>query len=107
MKRYVRTEEGYIIDTENTQPFMIKNYMGSKYIDFNSMGTFKIKSTGDTIEELCDCFVDYCEEDDSHFISDEDPLRRYGHEIYGAIWFKFGLSFVAKLNIDTGEYELL
>ena len=105
--RYVRTEEGYIIDTENTHPFMLKNYMGHDYIDFNSGGMFKIKRTADTIEELFDCFVDYCEEDDSHLVSTEDPLRRYGHEIYGAIWTNKGLIYVAKLNVDIGEYELL
>lgn len=60
----------------------------------------------DTIEELCDCFVDYCEEDDSHLVSTEKPIRRRNHEIYGAIWTDKGLIYVAKIN-DKGELELL
>lgn len=104
MKRYIRTEEGYIIDTQNTYPFIIKD---NGYIDFNSRGMFKIKKEADTIEELCDCFVDYCEEDDSHLIFPQEPIRRYGHEIYGAIWTDRGIIYVAKLDCDIGEYELL
>lgn len=111
MKRYIRTEEGYIIDTQNTYPFLISNYMGNDYIDFNSLGRFKIKSQADTIEELFDYFVDYYvnyyEGKDSHIISKEEPYRlMYGHEIYGAIWTKWGLKYVAKLN-EKGEFELL
>ena len=57
----------------------------------------------DTIEELCDCFVDYCEEDDSHFVSTAIQGK---HEIYGAIWTDRGLIYVAKMN-GKGEIELL
>lgn len=100
--RYVRTEEGFIIDTQNTLPYML----GDGYIDFNSWGMFKIRSEADTIEELCDYFVDYYEREDSHIISNEEPYRlMYGHEIYGAIWTKWGLKYVAKLKDGKGKWE--
>lgn len=98
--RYIRTEDGLIIDGDKeAYPFMIVG----DYIDFNSHGRFKIKRTADKIEDLCDEFVDYCEEDDSHFVS---TAIQGIHEIYGAIWTKWGLKYVAKMN-DKGEFELL
>lgn len=97
--RYIRTEEGFIIDTQNTSPFILVD----GYIDFNSMGRFKIKKEADKIEDLCDCFVDYCEEDDSHFVY---TIVQGVHEIYGAIWTDRGLTYVAKMN-EKGEFELL
>lgn len=99
--RYVRTEEGLIFDTQNADPFMVVD----GYIDFNSLGRFKIKGEADTIEELFDCFVDYREEDDSHLVLPKEPIsRRYGHEIYGAIWTDKGLIYVAKLY-TKGKWE--
>ena len=99
--RYVRTEDGHIIDTQNADPFMVVD----DYIDFNSGGRFKIKSTGDFLPELFDCFVDYREEDDGHIVLTEEPIyRRYGHEIYGAIWTDKGLVYVAKLY-TKGKWE--
>lgn len=105
--RYIRTEEGFIIDTQNTYPFMISNYMGDKYIDFNSRGRFKIKREADTIKDLCDCFVDYDNEDSAHLISVEDPLRRQGHDIYGAIWTEEGLIYVAKYVVEDESWHLV
>ena len=103
MKRYVRTEDGHIIDTQNTKPFMIVGC----YIDFNLFGRFKITNASDSIEELVDCFVDYCEEDDSHLVTTADkPIRRHNHEIYGAVWADEGLIYVAKMN-EKGTLELL
>ncbi len=101
--RYIRTEEGFVFETRNDDPFTIVDGC----MDFFKLGVrCKIKGEADTIEELCDCYDDYCEEDDSHFISTDEPVRRYGHEIYGAVWRKFGLWYVAKMN-DKGEFELL
>lgn len=77
--KYIRTKDGRIVDVEA----FIKQ--------------------GDTIEELCDCFVDYCEEEDSHFVS---TAIQGNHEIYGAIWTDKGLIYVAKMN-GEGEFELL
>lgn len=65
-----------------------------------------IVEEADTIEELCDCFVDYCEEDDSYFVSNDKPVRRNKYEIYGAIWTDKGLIYVAKMN-EKGSLCLL
>ena len=83
----------------------------------------------DTIEELCDAFVDTSElkttntggwlydEFDSknkclvYYVEDEKrtiPLTEYDDlsKVYGAIWTDKGLIYVAKMN-DKGELELL
>ena len=83
----------------------------------------------DTIEELCDAFIDTSElkttntggwlydEFDSknkclvYYAEDEKrtiPLNEYDDlsKIYGAIWTDKGLIYVAKMN-DKGELELL
>lgn len=120
MKRYIRTEEGLIIDRDKeAYPFMIVD----DYIDFNSYGMFKIKSTADTIEELCDRFV-LVDEDDTGPVEDELIGKRYSAvlnefkfrirlgvdpcemNLYGAIWTDKGLIYIMKMN-DKGEFELL
>ena len=61
----------------------------------------------DKIEDLCDWFVDYHKSFDSRSIfKGKAPIRKYGHEIYGAIWTDKGLTYVAKIN-EKGEFELL
>ena len=66
--------------------------------------TKEIRSA-ETIEELCDCFVDHdCEYDT--FVVIGDDIRRHNHEIYGAIWTERGLIYVAKMN-EKGRLELL
>lgn len=100
--RYVRTEDGHIIDTQNVAPFMIVD----GYIDFNRLGRFKIKSVDDEVEKLFDCYVDYCEKDEYDLVSAEKPIRVENHEIYGAIRVGENLKNVAKEN-DKGEFELL
>lgn len=101
--RYIRTEEGFVFETRNDDPFTIVD----GYMDFFKLGIkCKIKGEADDLEELCDCFVDHCEEDDSYLVSADKPIRTHGHEIYGAVWRKFGLWFVAKMN-GKGEFELI
>ena len=112
--RYIRTEDGFIIDTQNTRPFMIKNSMGHDYIDFNSGGMFKIKNMADAIEALCDCFVVY--EKGGGFVGEHHTyndleLAKYGANenvsiVYGAIWTDKGLIYVAKMD-EKGKLELL
>lgn len=124
--RYIGTEEGYIFDTQNTYPFMIKDYMGRKYIDFNSRGMFKIKVEADIIENVFDEFViikvndkfdeyihaDYYIDYKNFYIcnTDEeitfDEVLRYNYIVYGAMWTDKGLIYVAKMN-KKGEFELL
>ena len=122
--RYVRTEIGFIIDTQNTYPFMISEYMGHDYIDFNSMGRFRIKKESDRIEDLCDRFV-LVDKDDEGPIELEligkgykeallelrfriivgcDPQKT---DLYGAIWTDKGLIYVAKFDWDARGLVLL
>lgn len=118
-KRYVRTEGGLIVDTQDTFPFMIVD----GWIDFNSFGRFKIKRTGDSIEEVCDKFVLVDEEDEApiereligkryramldelkfRISTGSDPRKL---NLYGAIWTDKGLIYVAELN-GKGELELM
>lgn len=102
--RYIRTESGLIIDTQNTYPFMIVD----GYIDFNSIGRFKIRRTADTIEDLCDEFVIK----GTRVLYLGIPLQSCElknipiTQIRGAIWTDGGLIYIAKMNND-GEFELL
>lgn len=110
MERYIRTKGGLIIDTQDTFPFMIVGDV----IDFNSFGRFKIKSTADKIEDLCDAFVNVeiagGFEGEFHVYRDFE-LAKYAAdekvtEIYGAIRTDKGLAYVAKMN-EKGKLELL
>ena len=135
--KYIRTKDDKIYEiideTENSfelcGPFekkmccsctMIKRLLGS-----NEKRTYRL---ADTIEELCDEFVDTSElkttntggwlydEFDSdnkclvYYAEDERrtiPLNEFDlSKIYGAIWTDKGLIYVAKMN-DKGELELL
>ena len=89
LMRYVRTE--YQITDLNVCCF-----------DYND----KIIKQANTIEELCDEFVRVREDINDFLVSDDIPTQTEGWTIYGAIWIKMGLLFVAKLN-EKGEFELL
>lgn len=122
--RYVRTELGFIIDTQNTYPFMISKYMGYDYIDFNSMGRFRIKKESDTIEDLCDMFV-LVDKDDEGPIEPALIEESYRYmllelrfritigydphkmDLYGTIWTDKGLIYVAKFDRDVLGLVLL
>ena len=115
MKKYIRTEDGHIVDTSVYKKVVERTFNGKVVaVDLNHWGedndkeiTFipieDIVRQADTIEELCDCFVDYCKEDDSHFVY--NAIQGI-NEIYGAIWTDKGLIYVAKMN-EKGEFELL
>ena len=63
----------------------------------------------DTIEELCDEFVDIYEYEkpSTALLTDIMFFESYkNHTVYGAIWTDKGLIYVAKMN-DKGELELL
>ena len=70
------------------------------------------QKVADTIEELCDVFV--YEQKSNHELYDilcknkENDINyiKNGTSIYGAIWTKKGLIYVAKMN-KKGELELL
>ena len=68
-----------------------------------------IINQADTIEELCDEFVDIYkyEKPDIALLNDIKFFESYkSHTVYGAIWTDKGLIYVAKMN-EKGELELL
>jgi hypothetical protein len=82
----------------------------------------EIINRADTIEELCDRWVEISNDEVyqiGYFYVDFEKMelpplkqinpinkKRIKVEIYGAIWTKWGLKYVAKMN-DKGELELL
>lgn len=124
--KYIRTKEG-IYDTSNMK-WCECSKQASYYKDKNYILYVPIK-TANTIEELCDEFVDTSELKTSNtggwlydeFDSDNKCLVYYAEDerrtiplnefddlskIYGAIWTDKGLIYVAKMN-KKGELELL
>ena len=110
--KYIRTKDGRIIDLVFYKEEGLING-GIKFVNKLNGSYFfvqqdNIAKQADTIEELCDDFVLY---ENSHccIIGDieakEMATTNYGI-IYGAIWTKWGLKYVAKFN-DKGELELL
>ena len=65
-----------------------------------------VAKESDNIEELFDCYVDYHEGYNADFMRINRPVKRHGHEIYGAVWTDKGLIYVAKMN-EKGEWALL
>jgi hypothetical protein len=66
-----------------------------------------IIAQSDSIEKLCDEFVYVSKEDGNHmFHMNGIPHFTKLDDIYGAIWTKWGLKYVAKMN-EKGELELL
>ena len=100
--KYIRTKDG-IIDRDSALPHMVVD----GYIDFNSLGRFKIIKQADTIEELCDEFV-CVDERCGHRIALLSGNIPQGVKLYtyGAIWTDKGLIYVAKMN-EKGELELI
>lgn len=102
--RYVRTKDGIFKVIRDDHPFYVNVEM--KHTSGVMLHESVIEKSGNSIEELCDCFVDYDKEDGGYLVTPDKPVRRYGHEIYGAIWTDTGLKYVAKLG-EKGKLELL
>ena len=55
----------------------------------------------DTIEELCDEFISVRDNWHDHWDNFEEPRTLCSEsDVYGAIWTKWGLKYVAKMNED-------
>lgn len=108
MKKYIRTEDGIWLfgGTHHKGDVII----GKKQeIDFGYCFDKKdIVKQADTIEELCDEFVDVNSLCCSLLNEKEkQDIKRFAKSnLYGAIWTSKGLIYVAKMN-DKGEFELL
>ena len=108
--KYIRTKDGKIWSFSNpNNNFLYEGGDKKNGKWLHEIG--EIVKEADNIEKLFDCYVDYYEEDDGHLISNDKPIRRFGHEIYGAIWIKGEdgepiMKSKAKMN-NKGEWELL
>ena len=105
--KYIRTDTAiydiddlYVCEELNGKPYGVK---GSGWLIYKE----SIRKEADTIKELCDEFVG---------ISDGEPqmlrfvpyacAQYWNGGVYGAIWTKWGLKYVAKVN-EKGELVLL
>lgn len=121
--KYIRTKDGIYEVEEDFKP--LEN--NTVYIPHEGLN--KIIAQADTIEELCDEFVDTSELKTTNtggwlydefnaknkclvYYEDDErktmPLNEFDDlsKIYGAIWTDKGLIYVAKMN-EKGELELL
>lgn len=117
--RYVKTNDGIYelmpnIEQDYEMSFDHKTLEPAYYsINHEWVAKKDVIKQGDTIEELCDCFVIVCEESSlNRTFQKLEEARMAGsyfecnHEYYGAIWTDKGLIYVAKMN-SKGELELL
>ena len=126
--RYIRTKDRIIKKEEKEQEYNGLHYFLTYDMNKSDYEYYEedIIAQADTIEELCDEFIfedsdgyslcNLCEQTDINVGSKFDELKywfNYGKEqqykirnCYGAIWTKWGLKYVARMN-DKGELELL
>ena len=118
--KYIRTKDGKIIKVAILKEEYEKDYENSNvsYEEWYACLCFSldIAQQANTIEELCDEFVAFKNNEDYGILSAKDYLAssrwemedsaKNGYQIYGAIWTDKGLIYVAKMN-DKGELELL
>ena len=124
--KYIRTKEYKIIDLEKRYQQYLNNderkQETKNRLKFYKQCHHNVLKKADTIEELCDEFVDidnhdyyeiahkngitYALSKTKRFIGHCDIRLKYIGQIMGAIWTDKGLIYVAKMN-DKGELELL
>ena len=106
--KYIRSDEANaIIDAKNYKRVEVCDIarccscLDVLYVPVNAM-------QADTIEELCDCFVEVGLGNPMvvtwDYVLHDDDRRNF--DVYGAISTAKGIIYVAKLN-DEGELELL
>ncbi len=114
MTRYVRTSDGYIGKVVDT-----KVYIKHEWFSIDDIKCFIIRQA-DTIDELVDLYIDeetkaifpkynsngYVINWRTNLIYSFKGLIKVFHSIKGAIWTKWGLKYVAKMN-DKGDLELI
>lgn len=109
---YIRTENGIYEVEKNELGDLVK--IDGGFIMLDDVKD-KIIKEADNLSELCDEFV--CIPNDSkpyrpYLIYGVDIKQFYvankhtNFEVYGAIWCKWGLKYVAKMN-ENGDLELL
>ena len=123
MKKYIRRANGVyeLKINEQAKKENVVNYFYTRdnelkcnlLFDKEDLKQFK---QADTIEELCDEFVAFKNNEDYGILSAKDYLAssrwemedsaKNGYQIYGAIWTDKGLIYVAKMN-EEGDLELI
>ena len=104
---YIRTKDGiYEVESET---FDKQGYYIDEY-EYDMILKRQVIKQSDTIEELCDRFVVWLDENNCHFTTTNYLYiyqnRDKAKATFGAIWCEWGLKYVSKMN-DKGELELI
>lgn len=111
--KYIRTKDGRITGFEpKTKDLDLIKYL-SQFANYQ--GEFAVIKQADTIEELCDEFVLFYDNEETkpdltyrggfNDLYFQNELK-HSAKCYGAIWTDKGLIYVAKMN-EKRELELL
>lgn len=115
--RYIRTKDK-IIDTDKDSGLIFTAPNGKQMIDFNMYGCFEIIKSANSINKLCDLYVDeetktifhkhngYVINWKTNLVYSLEAVAKTFHSVKGAIFTEKGIIYVAKIN-DKGELELI
>ena len=106
--KYIRTKDG--IYNKRKLAFAFREDYCPTDKDYEKLLQTQIIKQADTIEELCDEFV-YVDGNrhknyPCYAVEPKNDVK-YHDVIYGAIWTDKGLIYVAQLNEESEEWELL
>lgn len=121
MSKFIRTKERVDLLRKGVDKYIVKDSDYTCEITIDEETLLKNYKVADTIEELCDEFVNkdnvsrlphtfvprghWTYEECKEWCSNEYDSKN-DYELYGAIWTDKGLIYVAKLN-DKGDLELI
>ena len=112
--KYIRTKDGIWKYNLKNNSAVRPNREFKCNLTWLNIKETDIEKSADTIEELCDEFVEVgnhkpflAEVRFEHWDKQtKNILNKQGTDVYGAIWTDKGLIYVAKMN-EKGELELL
>ena len=103
---YIRTKDG-VYEVEQSQLEDDEEVVNCEYCQISKL---EIKRKSEKLEELCDEFVVWLDDNNCHFTTTNYLYiyqnRDKAKATFGAIWCEWGLKYVAKMN-DKGELELI
>ena len=109
--RYIRTEDGRIIDISDIELF--EDELANTDFGDGNIGLYAgipVIKSANTIEDLCDEFVLFKDNKPYAIVPNKGHNSELAKDVWkdyrGAIWTDKGLIYVAKKN-DKGELELL
>ena len=104
---YIRTKN--MIYKVESETFDKQGYYIDEY-EYDMILKRQVIKQADTIEELCDEFVVWLNENNCHFTTTNYLYiyqnRDKAKAVFGAIWCEWGLKYVSKMN-DKGDLELI